>query len=150
VKVEFLDDLGVFVLTGKQKDVQRFQELIQQSRRDKEGRRGARAQQGNAADKSGPEMHARAQIKLLVQAIKLYRVDNGGCPSTSQGLEALVSMPANLPQPSSWMGPYLEAATVPLDPWDHPYQYQLIGADTFRISSAGPDGVHGTVDDVTN
>lgn len=85
---------------------------------------------------------ARQDIAALMQALKLYRLDNGRYPSTEQGLQALVAPP----QSSGAMPttPYLDR--LPNDPWGHPYQYQNPGAhgdiDVFSLgadSKAGGD-----------
>ena len=42
---------------------------------------------------------AKADIAAIVQALKLYRLDNGNYPSTDQGLGALVQKPDHEPGP---------------------------------------------------
>ena len=60
---------------------------------------------------------AKADIGALVQALKLYRLDNGMYPSTDQGLGALVQRPATQPAPANWkQGGYLDKPQVPRDP----------------------------------
>ena len=57
-----------------------------------------------------------------MQALKLYRLDNGFYPSTDQGLGALVQRPTTNPVPGNWkQGGYLER--LPKDPWGSDYQY---------------------------
>jgi general secretion pathway protein G len=52
---------------------------------------------------------AKADIGAIVQALKLYRLDNGFYPTTDQGLGALVQRPGAAPVPSNWkQGGYLE------------------------------------------
>jgi general secretion pathway protein G len=80
---------------------------------------------------------SRAQIVGFEKALQQYRLDVGRLPSTEQGLEALITKPANI---SKWDGPYLEKA-VPLDPWGRPYNYVSPGEHSdFDISSYGRDG----------
>jgi general secretion pathway protein G len=75
---------------------------------------------------------AKQDIASLMQALKLYRLDNQRYPSTEQGLQALVTKPATEPVPANWKaGGYVER--LPRDPWGHPYQY------------LNP-GVHGEID----
>lgn len=84
-------------------------------------------------------------------ALKLYKLDNGRYPTTSQGLKALLSKSTSSPVPSNWNGPYLERD--PLDPWKNTYQYKCPGshnADSYDLYSLGTDGVEGNEDDVTN
>ena len=62
---------------------------------------------------------ARQDIGSLVQALKLYRLDNKRYPATEQGLQALVSKPAEGPAAEGWKsGGYVEK--LPQDPWGHP------------------------------
>jgi general secretion pathway protein G len=65
---------------------------------------------------------ARQDIGAIVQALKLYKLDNMRYPTTEQGLQALVKKPAVAPIPENWKGNgYLEK--LPKDPWGTPYQY---------------------------
>lgn len=82
----------------------------------------------------------RAQIDALEKALDQYRLDARRYPTTEQGLEALVTRPANEP---SWDGPYLRKA-VPKDPWGRPYLYRNPGEKgEFDILSLGRDGKPG-------
>jgi general secretion pathway protein G len=93
---------------------------------------------------------AKTQIEALQQAIAAYQLSVGNLPTAAQGLEALRHPPADLPNPSKWDGPYLQKE-VPLDPWNNPYRYMAPGAhnpDSFDVWSFGPDGMHGTDDDI--
>lgn len=62
---------------------------------------------------------AKTDIASIMQALKLYKLDNQGYPSQEQGLQALAAKPqgANLPR---WR-PSLEK--LPNDPWGNSYQY---------------------------
>ena len=65
---------------------------------------------------------ATQDIATVMQALKLYRLDNGRYPTTDQGLRALVERPTTDPIPNNWKdGGYLER--LPNDPWGAPYQY---------------------------
>jgi general secretion pathway protein G len=102
--------------------------------------------------KSSQEDIARADIKgNLSLALRLYAVDNNGSfPTTSQGLEALVSKPTNPPVPENWKGPYVEQ--LPLDPWKRPYAYRYPGTHPpfdYDLASLGADGKESD-DDVAN
>lgn len=84
-------------------------------------------------------------------AIGLFEQDVGRYPSTDEGLQVLIQNP----QIRSWKGPYLQSATVPIDPWGNPYRYAYPSERTnleqlYDIVSAGPDGSFGNEDDVTN
>ena len=88
---------------------------------------------------------ARTQIELLSVALDGYRLDNGGYPTTDQGLAALRDKPTRPPVPSNWRGPYLRKA-VPLDPWGRAYLYKAPGeknAGAFDLESLGRDGKAG-------
>ena len=92
---------------------------------------------------------AQADISSnIATALKLYELDNGSFPSTTEGLSALLSRPSNA---KSWNGPYLEKK--PVDPWSREYQYQSPGTHRphdYDLSSFGKDGQAGTTDDVKN
>lgn len=78
-----------------------------------------------------------AQIVGFEKALQQYRIDVGRYPSTEQGLEALMTRPANVVK---WAGPYLEK-TLPLDPWGRPYVFVSPGEHSeFDIMSTGRDG----------
>lgn len=64
---------------------------------------------------------AKAQIDAFDKALQAYRIDMGRYPSTSDGLNALVTAPAGDPR---WRGPYLKDA-IPADPWGSPYRYGM-------------------------
>lgn len=86
---------------------------------------------------------ARQDIGTLIQALKLYRLDNRRYPSTEQGLAALVSKPQLAPLPENWKpGGYIER--LPRDPWGQPYQYLNPGLHgEMDLFSFGADGVAG-------
>ncbi len=84
---------------------------------------------------------ARLQIEDLSAALDLYRLEVGHYPTTSDGLEALVSKPGNA---KNWNGPYLKKAQVPTDPWGNEYQYQQPGDHgPFDVYSLGSDNAEG-------
>lgn len=92
---------------------------------------------------------ARTQIELLGLALDSYRLDNGGYPTTEQGLEALNEKPTREPLAQNWRGPYLRKA-LPLDPWGRPYVYQSPGehgASSYDLSTLGHDGQAGGNDE---
>ncbi|TFZ06572.1 type II secretion system protein GspG [Ramlibacter henchirensis] len=84
---------------------------------------------------------ARTDVNNLMQALKLYRLDNQRYPTAEQGLQALVARPAAGPQPINWK-PYLER--LPNDPWGRPYQYLNPGVKgEIDVMSYGADGQPG-------
>jgi general secretion pathway protein G len=89
---------------------------------------------------------ARQDIASLLQALKLYRLDNLRYPTTEQGLAALVTRPTLPPVPPNWKpGGYLER--LPRDPWGNPYQYLSPGlrgeVDVFSFGADGSAGGEG-------
>ena len=84
---------------------------------------------------------ARTDVNNLMQALKLYRLDNNRYPTTDQGLQALVTKPVTDPVPTNWK-PYLDK--LPSDPWGHPYQYLNPGVKgEVDVMSYGADGQPG-------
>jgi general secretion pathway protein G len=88
---------------------------------------------------------ARQDIATLMNALKLYRLDNGRYPTSEQGLRALVEKPTVDPAPTNWKaGGYLEAQTVRKDPWGNEYQYLNPGLHgEVDVLSFGRDGQPG-------
>lgn len=86
---------------------------------------------------------AKQDIASLMQALKLYRLDNQRYPTTEQGLQALVTKPTTTPVPPNWkVGGYIER--LPKDPWGQPYQYLNPGVrGEIDVFSFGADGVAG-------
>lgn len=84
---------------------------------------------------------ARTDVHNLMQALKLYKLDNLRYPTAEQGLQALVERPSVAPVPGNWK-PYLEK--LPADPWGHPYQYLNPGIKgEVDVMSFGADGQSG-------
>jgi general secretion pathway protein G len=87
---------------------------------------------------------ARINIRQIMTALALFRTENGRFPTTSEGLEALVSNPGGLPDydPDGYLD------KVPLDPWKNNFIYispGLNGRD-FDIVSYGKDGESGGIE----
>ena len=84
---------------------------------------------------------AKAQIGLFKTPLSMYNLNIGMYPTTNQGLQALISPPADLSDPTAWQGPYLDS-DVPLDPWKRPYQYISPGRynPDYDVWSLGPGG----------
>ena len=92
---------------------------------------------------------AKQDIASLMQALKLYRLDNQRYPTTEQGLQALVTRPASA-APNWKTGGYVER--VPKDPWGNAYQYLNPGVrgelDVFSMGAAGAAGGEGNDADI--
>lgn len=86
---------------------------------------------------------AKQDIASLMQALKLYRLDNQRYPTTEQGLQALLAKPATAPIPPNWKpGGYIER--LPKDPWGGAYQYLNPGVQgEIDVFSYGADGAPG-------
>jgi general secretion pathway protein G len=96
---------------------------------------------------------AKHDIASLVQALKLYRLDNIRYPSTEQGLQALVTKPAMEPLPNNWKaGGYVER--LPKDPWGNHYLYLNPGRhgeiDVYSLGADGQNGGEGKDADIGN
>ena len=92
---------------------------------------------------------AKADINNLMQALKLYKLDNQRFPSAEQGLEALVNKPTAGNVPPNWRR-YLDK--LPADPWSRPYQYIFPGVkgevDIFSLGADGQAGGDGKNADI--
>ncbi len=84
---------------------------------------------------------ARTDVNNLMQALKLYKLDNQRYPTAEQGLDSLLHKPTTGPIPPNWK-PYIEK--LPNDPWGKPYQYANPGVQgEIDVFSYGADGVAG-------
>jgi general secretion pathway protein G len=80
----------------------------------------------------------RTQISMFGQCIMDYQLDTGTYP---QSLQDLVT---NGSDNKKWNGPYLNAKTIPLDPWGNKYVYTVPGQHgAYDIYSYGPGGPSG-------
>jgi general secretion pathway protein G len=84
---------------------------------------------------------AKTDVNNIMQALKLYKLDNQNYPTAEQGLQALVARPGSGPAASNWKT-YLEK--LPNDPWGRPYQYLNPGIKSeIDVMSFGADGQAG-------
>ncbi|MES2831943.1 MAG: type II secretion system major pseudopilin GspG [Pseudomonadota bacterium] len=94
---------------------------------------------------------ARQDIATVMQALKLYRLDNQRYPTTEQGLQSLIVKPASGPPSDGWKtGGYIDK--LPKDPWGAPYQYLSPGVkgeiDVFSYGADGQPGGAGNDADI--
>ncbi|MCB1604432.1 MAG: type II secretion system major pseudopilin GspG, partial [Xanthomonadales bacterium] len=87
------------------------------------------------------------------KALSMYKLDNFNYPSTSQGLQALVSRPGGQPEAKNWKpGGYVEKLVQ--DPWGNDYQYLNPGnhgeVDIYSFGADGQPGGEGENQDVGN
>jgi general secretion pathway protein G len=92
---------------------------------------------------------ARTDVNNLMQALKLYKLDNQRYPSAEQGLEALVKKPTAGAVPPNWKS-YVDK--LPGDPWGRAYQYLNPGVngeiDVFSFGADGQPGGEGNNADI--
>ena len=90
---------------------------------------------------------ARVDISTVMQALKLYKLDNQRYPTTEQGLQALLTKPTSGPAANGWKaGGYLEK--MPKDPWGNSYQFLSPGLHgEVDVISLGADGQPGGTGD---
>ncbi len=89
---------------------------------------------------------AKNDIRAIMSALNLYRLDSGVYPTTEQGLAALVRRPETGEGPRNWkQGGYLER--LPKDPWKNDYQFLNPGVqgevDVFSFGADGKPGGEG-------
>ncbi|MEX0300750.1 MAG: type II secretion system major pseudopilin GspG [Kordiimonas sp.] len=79
---------------------------------------------------------ARADVRLIEQAVEMYRMDTLKYPSLEEGIDVLVQAPKNA---SFRTEGYIKA--LPTDPWGNAYQYLVPGEHSkFDVFSYGADG----------
>ncbi len=89
---------------------------------------------------------AKIQMRIIEDALKRYKLDNGRFPSTEQGLESLVQQPTVGVVPRQWpTGGYLDKPEIPGDPWGGQYVYISPGQNgpDYDLKSFGADGLEG-------
>ena len=89
-------------------------------------------------------MKAKIDIRNIESALALFKTDTGRFPTTSEGLEALVSDPSIRGYSNDG---YLDK--VPLDPWGNKYIYISPGVyrKDYGLESYGRDGENGGTGD---
>lgn len=92
---------------------------------------------------------AKQDVATLMQALRLYRLDNGRYPTNEQGLAALVEKPGREPVPANWKQ-YLDK--LPKDPWGNGYHYLQPGVrgeiDVFSLGADAQPGGSGADADI--
>ena len=89
---------------------------------------------------------ARMQLETFKTALYMYVSDNGIAPTQRQGLQALVEKPTTEPIPANYQpNGYLDARTLPKDPWGYDYVYLTPGrnGEHFEVICYGADGEEG-------
>ncbi|MGI4779062.1 MAG: type II secretion system major pseudopilin GspG [Janthinobacterium lividum] len=84
---------------------------------------------------------AKTDVNNIMQALKLYRLDNQRYPTAEQGLQALITRPNSGPAAPNWK---IYVEKLPNDPWGRPYQYLNPGIKgEIDVLSLGADGQPG-------
>ncbi|MDR1817229.1 MAG: type II secretion system major pseudopilin GspG [Puniceicoccales bacterium] len=103
---------------------------------------------------SSKEKAEGLKIQNLRTTLIRYNADVGNYPTSEEGLQALVTAPANSTGAVRWKGPYLTGEDAELrDSWGNPYKYArpgTRGGKPYDLWSLGPDGQDGTADDIGN
>lgn len=85
---------------------------------------------------------AKGDIRILEQAMEMYRLDMFDYPEQEAGLEALKELPSGADQARYRKGGYIKL--LPNDPWGRPYVYRYPGENgVYDILSYGSDGEPG-------
>ena len=88
----------------------------------------------------------KLDIQSLGTALDMYQMDNFRYPTTEQGLEALVRLPAIEPVPRNWRPQgYLRSKSIPKDQWGNDYFYRVPGdhGGPYDLYTLGADGQEG-------
>ena len=91
---------------------------------------------------------AKAELRTIELALKMYRMDNFNYPPSELGLRALIEEPTSLDLRKWNPEGYLDEQEVPVDPWGTEYQYLSPGPDgsKYVVYSFGADGQPGGED----
>jgi len=94
---------------------------------------------------------AKADIAQIEGGLELFKLQNVNYPTTAQGLQALVTQPDGLADPSRYQrGGYLKR--LPDDPWGAAYLYASPGqhgeADVWTYGADGKEGGEGINADI--
>jgi general secretion pathway protein G len=86
---------------------------------------------------------ARAKMAIIEGALEEFHVACGRYPDDSEGLDVLLTAPADVED--KWTGPYLKQSEL-LDPWGNPYDYYeegTVNVGSYDLVSLGADGIEG-------
>lgn len=85
----------------------------------------------------------KSQMKLIENALDMYKLDNYVYPTSEQGLEALINKPSSSPEPKNYRdGGYLKGNKLPKDAWENEFLY-FADKGEYEIVSMGADGQEG-------
>ena len=88
------------------------------------------------------------RLETVADALAKYALDNnGGFPTTTQGLAALLECPTDPPVSYNWRGPDLETGEVIPAAWGQEFLYVTPGPEDppqpYDLKSLGADGAEG-------
>lgn len=84
---------------------------------------------------------AKADLKSLVPALQIYKLNAGVYPTVEQGLVSLVEKPVKDPVPRRWVQVF---AKLPKDPWGREYRYLTRKKEEvllYVVACDGPDPI---------
>ena len=95
----------------------------------------------------------KADLRIIEQALELYRLDMFSYPSEQEGLSALIEVPENNRFKERYrQGGYIKRLEV--DPWGNDYKYVRPGKrgsfDLFSFGADGEEGGEGLDSDIYN
>ena len=95
---------------------------------------------------------AKVDISTIESALDAYKLSNDNYPSTSQGLEALVTAPTGADASKYQRGGYIKK--LPNDPWGRPYLYASPGqhgdVDIWTLGADNKEGGEGADADIAS
>ena len=98
----------------------------------------------------GQKARVNADVQALTTSLRTYQMMNGFYPTSQQGLQALVTLPASEPKPKQWVQ---LSQKMLKDPWGEEYIYVFPGKHnpkSFDVYSKGPDRIADAEDDMGN
>ncbi len=117
----------------------------------------------SACTRTPPGVALAAQVGLttalvnsgLNGALALWRAHVGRYPTSQEGLQTLLTRPADPKAAAKWRGPYVVQPRDLCDAWGSPFWYRCPGThnpQSYDLWSAGPNGVNelGGGDDIAN
>ncbi|MDX2235200.1 MAG: type II secretion system major pseudopilin GspG [Hyphomonadaceae bacterium] len=96
---------------------------------------------------------ARADVRVLEQALELYRLERAALPTTEEGLEVLLPVADGAtPPPGARKAGYIRR--LPKDPWGRDYIYVIPGErgefDLYSLGADAQEGGEGADADIGN
>ena len=93
----------------------------------------------------------KANLKLLHDAVKSFKMDTGRYPTEEEGLSVLIDQPMDVQNYQE--GGYIEETELPVDGWNNEFEYERYpeNGKPFLIRSYGSDnqeGGEGDADDL--